>query len=74
MKNLIKAFILLSLLGLTACSSKQAYQGLQYGQKNQCQKYQLNQDVYQRCLSGQNVSYEEYERRRDELKTNPNAD
>lgn len=33
MNNLIKFFTLASFLGLTACSTQQAYYGLQFGQK-----------------------------------------
>lgn len=71
MKNLIKVFILVSFLGLMACSSKNAYYGLQYGQKNQCQKYLPNDEDYQRCLEANDMSYEEYQQRRKELKTQP---
>lgn len=74
MNNLIKVFILVSFLGLTACSTQQAYYGLQYSQKNQCQKLLPNDEDYQRCLEANDLSYEEYQRRRDELKTIPNAD
>ncbi len=74
MNNPIKVFILVSFLGLTACSSKNAYYGLQFGQKNECQKYLPNYEDYQRCLETNDMSYEEYQRHRDELKTNPKSD
>lgn len=72
--KIIKPFFILSFLGLSACSNQQAYYGLQFGQKNECQKYLPNNEDYQRCLETNDLRYEEYQRRRDELKTNPNAD
>ena len=71
MKHFFKLAFVLITFSLSACSTQQAYYGLQYGQKNQCQKYLPNDEDYQRCLEANDMSYEEYQQRREELKTAP---
>lgn len=58
-----------ALLSLSACSTQQAYYGLQTGHKNQCQKYLPNDKDYQRCLEANDISFEQYQKRVKELKT-----
>lgn len=71
MTLLIRLSFLLAITSLAACSAEQAYYGVQFSQKNQCQKYLPNDEDYQRCIESNNISYEVYEHRRQELKTSP---
>lgn len=67
MKHFFKLAFVLAFFSLSACSTQQAYYGLLTGQKNQCQKLLPNDEDYQRCLEANDMSYEEYQQRRQDL-------
>jgi hypothetical protein len=64
---LVSAAILLSLAGLSACSSQQAYGTGQAWQRNECNKINDPQER-SRCLAGTNTSYEDYKRQQEALR------
>ncbi len=48
-----------------ACSTRQAYDGLQAGARNACQRYP--EPDRSRCLSANQTDYEKYRRERDDM-------
>ncbi|MBU2069954.1 MAG: hypothetical protein KKE08_18905 [Gammaproteobacteria bacterium] len=52
------------LLCLTACSNKAVYQDLQRNKRNEC--LQAPPAEYDRCMRSMDMSYEEYERQRQQ--------
>jgi hypothetical protein len=62
----LKGLLYLALvLGLSACSAKQTYGGLQQGARNDCASA-ANSTEYARCMERLDMSYEEYEQARRE--------
>lgn len=59
-----KLSILVLLLLVTACSNRAVYENMHIHQRNECLKVQPS--VYEECMEGQNKSYEEYQREREE--------
>ncbi|MBL4827737.1 MAG: hypothetical protein JKY66_08515 [Spongiibacteraceae bacterium] len=57
--------IVVFLLSVYGCTNKQAYYHAQSSQRLQCQK--LPPQEYEMCLSQTQETYEEYERKRQEL-------
>ncbi len=49
---------------LCACTGRQAYEGIQRGNRNACLELPPTQQA--ECLAAVDISYEEYERRRTE--------
>ena len=66
----MKAPLLLSLLSVAmlmqGCSSRQVYDGLRERQRIECQ--QLPKSEYEDCLDRVDMGYEEYRRKRKEIK------
>ncbi|MBV2129300.1 hypothetical protein [Arsukibacterium indicum] len=58
------ALIICLLLGITGCSNKGVYQDLQRNKRNEC--LQLPQAEYDKCMQTMEMSYEEYERQRQQ--------
>lgn len=61
--------LLLSIISmcLFGCSNKQTYEAIQHSDKNDCQKRPPSQ--VEECLRQTNVSYDEYERNRQDILT-----
>ncbi len=66
----ISALALLVALALPGCSNRQIYEGLQAGQRNECQR--LAEPERSKCLERANLRYDDYEKERDKAK--PKAD
>lgn len=66
----ISALALLVALALPGCSNRQIYEGLQAGQRNECQR--LAEPERNKCLERANLRYDDYEKERDKAK--PKAD
>jgi hypothetical protein len=64
---LVSTGILLSLAGISACSSQQAYGTGQAWQRNECNKIN-DAPERSRCLAGTNTSYEDYKRQQEALR------
>lgn len=62
MKTLVAICLLLC---LTACSNKAVYQDLQRNKRNEC--LQLPPAEYDKCMRPMDISYEEYERQRQQV-------
>ena len=56
---------LLGLACVSACSTRQAYDGLQAGARSACQRYP--EPDRSRCLSANDTDYEKYKRERNEM-------
>ncbi|MDP5187969.1 MULTISPECIES: hypothetical protein [unclassified Alishewanella] len=56
---------LLLLFTLAGCSNKAVYQNLQLNKKQQCQQLPVSQ--YDECMRSIPLTYEEYERERQEV-------
>lgn len=54
--------IVLSLILITGCSSRGAYEGIQASNRVECSK--LPHSQYEECMKAANKSYDEYERER----------
>lgn len=52
---------------LAGCSVQQAYEGIKARSQNEC--YRLPDAQREKCLEAADVSYEEYQRRREDIKT-----
>jgi hypothetical protein len=52
---------------LAGCSGQQAYEGIKARSQNEC--YRLPDTQREKCLEAADVSYEEYQRRREETRT-----
>jgi hypothetical protein len=59
----------IALLLLCACTGRQAYEGIQQGNRNACLERPPPQQA--ECMEAANISYEEYERRRKEATRAP---
>jgi hypothetical protein len=57
--------ILLLMLSLQACSSRQAYEAMQTRERNECLKVPESQ--YQECMERASQSYDEFNRDREKL-------
>ncbi|MDO6764996.1 hypothetical protein [Agarivorans sp. 1_MG-2023] len=62
----MKIIIGILLVTLSGCSQQQAYNAMQGNQRQQCDKHTNHQD-YLSCMDQADVSFEEYQRQRDEL-------
>lgn len=67
MKIYCKLVTVISLLLLTACSSKDLYQTGQDYQKSKCIKEAVTDIQYSECLKQSRKSYEDYQRERKEV-------
>ena len=56
--------IMLSVLIIAGCSSRQIYDSFQYEQRNECMKLPGSQ--YDECLERVNKPFDQYERERNE--------
>jgi hypothetical protein len=65
----IKLAILVLLIAISGCSTKQLYEQAQSTAQNDC-KHEPNQDAKQECLDALNPDYRDYKRQRDELLKN----
>lgn len=54
----------LAILCAAGCTSRQVYEGMQVGERNDCLR-QTSEREYQRCMEFQRLGFEEYERRRE---------
>jgi uncharacterized protein YbbK (DUF523 family) len=66
----ISASALLVALALPGCGMRHVYEGLQAGQRSECQR--LAEPERGRCLERANLRYDDYEKERDKAK--PKAD
>jgi len=57
--------ILLLLISLQACSSRQAYEAMQMRERNECLKVPESQ--YDECMERADESYDTYKQNREEL-------
>jgi len=67
MKN--RLTILIALIAISGCSSKQLYEEVQRDSRSRCQ-HQPNQDAREECLKGLEPDYQRYKRQRDDLLKN----
>jgi hypothetical protein len=56
----------LFLLGLSACSNQQFYEGAKAARQANCLNYPAAE--YKECMEGSTDSYEQYQQQRDEVK------
>jgi hypothetical protein len=62
-RTIIVGSVLLA-LSVAGCSTRQWYEGIQAGQRNDCQKYP---DAERRkCLDAASIGYDDYQRERDQ--------
>ncbi len=65
-QNNSKTFCIISLLLLVAaCSNQQVYQTIQHDQLRDCEKQPPS--VYEECVKENSESYDDYERKRQEV-------
>jgi hypothetical protein len=64
MRNVYRLFVLY-LLGLSACSSQQFYEGTKAGKQADCLNYPAAE--YKECMEDTSNSYEQYRQQRDEV-------
>ncbi len=64
----IPALALLVALALPGCGNRQIYEGLQAGQRNECQR--LAEPERSKCLERANLSYDDYTKERNKAKPN----
>ncbi|MCC5451066.1 hypothetical protein LMJ53_04865 [Rheinheimera sp. UJ51] len=63
--SITRLISLLLLFALAGCSNKAVYQNLQLNKKQQCQQLPVSQ--YDECMRSIPLTYEEYERERQEV-------
>lgn len=64
MNKIAYLFLLLSVMFLQSCGSRQVYDALQHSQKQRCQN--LPPSEYSECMERASQSYDNYRRERDE--------
>ncbi len=57
-------FLSIAFLMVIGCSSRGAYEGIQVSNRVECSKLPPSQ--YDECMENANISYDEYERKRQE--------
>ncbi len=65
MNNAESLLIILLIIYIQACSSRQVYDSIQHSQKLECQKVPYSE--YDECIERTNESYDNYKQKREEV-------
>ena len=65
MKMIGKLFVVLAIVYIQACSTRQVYDSLQYSEKLKCQAEPRSE--YAECMERTRESYDKYKEKRDDV-------